>query len=318
MDVVFVLDRSGSMRSDFAGLEDQPRERWKWTQLQESLADVFTALDPAVRIGAKFYPDEIDTPAPSPLQTCALAPGLDVPISEYSRSEVIREFDRTNPSGGTPTAAAIIAAAEALEGSSASFRYVVLATDGVPNCNSDIAATECVCTGTSDICDSRTGTSLGCLDDDGTVGAVERTLNTGIPTFVIGLDDDSHAFNLEVLDRMAMAGGRPREGEHSFYAVRSQQQLHAAIDEIATSISRCSFVVPTAFSRAANRQIEIDGQAVAEDSVNGWSWSAGDEGRLILNGDACAREAAGGHVRGILLECADDSGRPTQRAAGGT
>src|SRR5690606_37461839 len=142
---------------------------------------------------------------------------------------IIEAFDRIRPGGGTPTSIALDHAhdyfvngsGKDLEGD----KYVILATDGGPNCNSNINCDASGCTLNIEgrqsggitcepegpnCCTGSAGT-LACLDDDASENAVSRLASAGIDTFVVGIPG-SEAY-AGVLDSLAVEGGRSLEGE---------------------------------------------------------------------------------------------------------
>jgi hypothetical protein len=123
-------------------------------------------------------------------------------------------------------------------------RHIVLATDGGPNCNQDLAPATCNCIEDSDECRSLPP-QFGryyCLDDDRTVEQVAALAAEGISTYVIGIDDPRTPRLTDVLNRMAIAGGRanPRGGEQ-YYSVRLRDDLLNAF----RTIPRPSRAAPT-------------------------------------------------------------------------
>jgi hypothetical protein len=306
-DVVFALDRSGSMRLTLDGREDAPPTEWRWQVLRDSLAGAFSTLDDRVRVGAKFFPDET-MPMVPPEVACRSSAGIDVPISETGETRVLSIFDSTEPIGGTPTAVAIAESSAALRRATSQRRFIVLATDGGPNCNSDpsLDPLTCVCTSGPDDC--RVDPVLGvfaCLDDSRTVDTIAMTARAGIPVFVIGIDDPGRPDLADVLDAMAVAGGRPRmvPGERSFYSIRSAAELRDALDTITGTISRCSFVSPSVPADESTFFIEIDGVRIPR---GGWEWTDRANGEFELGTDACAlAQRPGSRVVAIVDACPD-------------
>ena len=128
------------------------------------------------------------------------------------------------PQGGTPTGPSltVVGALPGLNANDGRADYVVLLTDGLPNCNSNNANSLCACGAsctttqisscqcTTSAC---TGTlcSLGCLDSAGAITAISALNTSGIKTMVVGFGADVSAGAAPaVLDAMARAGGAPR------------------------------------------------------------------------------------------------------------
>jgi hypothetical protein len=120
--------------------------------------------------------------------------------------------------GGTPIGGALALfenytlLAEPLRGD-----FVLLITDGLPNCNPSNAntclnPTACKCTTTS--CGTSSTApfcSLGCLDQDGAVAAATALANRGIKTVVVGFGADTTSGDAPAaLNAIAQAGGAPQ------------------------------------------------------------------------------------------------------------
>lgn len=306
-DVVFVIDRSGSMRQAIDGDEMRPRAEWRWTLLGEALEVAFSRFDDRVRVGGEFYPDEMEMtiPPPPPAEACRSSSGIDVPISATGEAAILATFPRTDPFGGTPTAVAVAEAAAALRRAGSPRRFIVLATDGGPNCNDRLDARTCVCTSAMPG-DCAVDLDLGryaCLDDTRTVRTISEAAGAGTPVFVIGIEPTGRPELTDVLERMAVAGGRPRmvPGERAFYSVASEAELAEALDAITGSISRCGFVSPSVPVDESTFSIEIDGVPVARTA---WEWVDRARGELELGAEACARASRpGARIVAIVDDC---------------
>lgn len=130
----------------------------------------------------------------------------------------------------------------------------------------------------------------------------------GIPVFVVGLDDASRPDLSDYLERMAVAGGRPRTapGERAFYSVRSDEELRGVFDRIAGEIRGCIRISPWVPTDESRFSVTVDGDTVARDELNGWTWAHRDRGEIELHGSACERaNAPGASVLAIVDECPD-------------
>jgi hypothetical protein len=231
-----------------------------------------------------------------------------VAISPTGEGRIISTFDTTEPVGGTPTAVAVAEASAALRMEGSPRRFIVLATDGGPNCNNDASAIDpdtCVCTSLPEVCITPPEGIYSCLDDDRTVSTVAAAARSGQPVFVIGIDDPSRPELADVLDRMAVAGERPRTipGERAFYSVASALELREALDTITSSISECGFVSPSVPTDESTFFIEIDGVRIPRD---GWEWVDRERGELELGEAACELgRRPGADVIAIVDDCPD-------------
>lgn len=311
-DMMLVLDRSGSMRLTFDGREDQPFSEWRWSFLRSAIQTTLPTLGDRVRIGAKFYPDPIDETEPVTVEVaCRSSAGVDVAPALASTPAILAVYDAFGPLGGTPTATAVLDARGALLASDNPRRFIVVATDGGPNCNPEVEADPrtCVCTSIRDTCLQPGDGIYSCLDDPRTVEVLRETYESfGVPVFIIGIPDSSRPDLTNYLDQMAVAGGRPRTvpGERSFYAVTSDTELQDAFEQITGSISSCAFITPSVPTDDARFSVTIDGAPVAPGETDGWTWTDRARGELELHGAACdAANAPGVSVVAIVDDCPD-------------
>jgi len=317
-DMMLVIDRSGSMRLGFDGSEDLPEDQWRWSFLRSAVAASLPELSDRVRIGAKLYPDPVPmdgSPVPAEV-ACRSSRGVDVLPAIRSTPAILAAMDAFPPVGGTPTVEALLNAREALADSTEGRRFIVIATDGGPNCNGMLVADRrtCTCTSRREACfdplnpDSTDGI-YSCVDDPRMTNTLTETFSTfGIPVFIIGIPDDSRADLPDYLDRMAIAGGRPRTvpGERAFYSARSDRELRDAFEQITSSISRCAFISPSVPTDDSQFFVSVDGMRLSRSDVDGWTWTNPARGEIELHGAACERaNAAGAVVEAIVDNCPD-------------
>jgi len=252
------------------------------------------------------------------------------------------------PEGGTPTAAALREAYARLVDEEGKLRYddrenyVVLVTDGLMNCNEDHETT-CVCPseagcaaadGSGLIPYGETGEVLDprqCLDDAAAIAEVERLREAGVRTFVIGLGEDfagTDTLATRTLDRLAEAGGVPREGHHQkFYSAADEAELEAALSAIIEQIAApCVYELdgPVCDGRLVKIALRIDGERVettcnpALDGEADWFFVERDgrrDARIItFSPPLCQRLADAGTVsisiRGVENACPDETVEP--------
>ncbi|MCK9460497.1 MAG: hypothetical protein M0R80_12740 [Proteobacteria bacterium] len=219
-----VLDRSASMGY---GLPVSP-----WDACAEALVAITAQLDYQIEFGLLMYP-ELDVvcgaPAPEPI----------VPVGPATSLAIEAAMTESGPVGyGTPTAAALARGFEyvvALEGEDD--RFVILATDGAPNCSQSSMYDCSTCTWTDTTCvDPRS-----CLDDVGTYSVViEYHDNWGVDTYVIGLGGVWSEWD-EVLGDVAAYGGTG-----DYYPAQTEDgaaEMTAALQEIAAANTECVFDV---------------------------------------------------------------------------
>lgn len=306
-EVYFAIDSSGSMLETFEGMNADPVEESRWYLLRDALDGALEVHGEDLSAGALFFPDP--TPEPMDDDACALNPGLDVPVRADNGRAIIAEFERRGaPVGGTPTAAALLAIRDAIaaRGPAEVTRSVILANDGAPNCNPDppIPPPMCFCTHPSaDVC--AMGRAQNCLDDDAAVAAVEALRADGIPVYVLGLTDPEVAPILgEVLDRMAVAGGRPREtGERRFYDIRNADELSATLTEITESVSRCTLYLDPGAEITDDEELTFGGRVIPRDPTHtdGWDFTNLEEGEITLFGSACEEVRDGASLQACVF-----------------
>ena len=199
----------------------------------------------------------------------------------------------TVPLGGTPTSDAITTAASALIASRSVARTIVLATDGAPNCNDSLDENTCTCTaaeGTLPCAQSGPTGRFNCLDDTRTISTIQGVYQgQGIPVYVIGIGSLERPDFQNVLDEMAVAGGRPRETSPKYYNVQSESDLESALGTIRDSVSKCTYLTPSAPNDPNAINVEISGVTLPRDQShqNGWDWIDQRYGELAFFGDAC-------------------------------
>jgi von Willebrand factor type A domain len=291
VDVFIVLDRSGSMYYSIA--EDcycvasisgstsplcaNPNNCVnRWDSVKTALSQAMTAI-PTIHWGLEMYPAQGGS-------VCATATTPNVTLGTAdSASAVQNAIIRGAPSGNTPTANAITAAAGYVGTISDGLkRAILLATDGAPNClNGQIGDTN---------------------DLPNTLAAITATWQMGIPVYVVGIGP-----SVGNLDSMAQAGGT-----NHFYPATSPQQLSDALTAISKIISTtCSFTAPTSPPDNAKVWVYVDKQLVAEDPANGWTFNGSDTTTIVLTGSYCQDMLSGvtSNVQ-IIFGCKDEPPPP--------
>jgi hypothetical protein len=285
----FMLDRSGSMAEDN-----------KWPTVVSVLADLVIGLGPRANVGAAVFPD------PSASSPCA--PGIEVAppqrgdapagVAGPSSIALLTILGHIGANGGTPTAATL----QALTPHVASLpgkTYVILATDGGPNCNGaatcdangcewniENAAAACTPGGPHNCCTDPAYTSnLSCLDAQPTIDAVKALADNGIPVYVIGVPGSAPYAAL--LDELAQAGGTARASEPYYYAVNSTDQgaLTAAISSVAAKITgTCTLKLNQVPPDPKLVNVFLGGQVLPEVGPDGWTLA---EQTVTILGASC-------------------------------
>jgi hypothetical protein len=291
-NVLIVLDRSSSMYREagfgIAGVD-------RWNPAVAAVRSVTSALDDRIQFGLMLFanPD-----APAGMTLCG-AGKLDVPPAPGTFAAIDAELtgDPNDLTGSwTPTAVSLDAARVALADVPGR-NYVLLLTDGAPNCNGALDGRTCRCG--SDTMSCADNPRL-CIDSDRTVAAVEALREAGIETFVVGYDTSIWA---DVLDRMAAAGGTDYTAH---IPVGDEASLEAAMTAIAGSVISCNVELAAPPDAIQYVNVTLDGVEVPHESVasGGASWALVGDRQIELRGEACATLRDGAeHVLGITREC---------------
>lgn len=298
----FVLDRSGSMQDSIEGSSEN-----KYATARSAVATLLRAIGHRVRYGAAVFPSAVNDDTCDPGRqvfqatlgdpASYAANGMNGPLLQ----DLLRRLSVLGTGGGTPTAATLATLAPTLEGLGEN-TYVILATDGAPNCNqaASCGSDRCipdleqlvlgseVCGVSRSCCDPDflgVGAGQNCIDDEAETRVAEL-FEAGIQTFVIGMPGSGAYASL--LDRLAQAGGTARSSGPAYYAVDDTDALTEALFEIGTGVAiECEIELETEPVREDLVNVYLDGEVLPFEPDDGWEWTAADT--ISLRGDACAR-----------------------------
>jgi hypothetical protein len=262
-DILLVQDKSGSMNDDIndTACTGGCGANSKWAQVTAAINQVVGATDGAVDWGLKFF-----ATGPS---ACAVAGTVEVPIAPANATAISAAIAATMPGGNTPTRLAEGSAVAYLQSlTDTNPKYILLATDGLPNCGP----------GANSVSD----------DSPATIQAVADALAAGFPTFVVGIGNTMGAVTL---DAMAMAGGVPQMGAATtFYQVGDTASLVTVLDAIVGATVSCTYDLGTPPAGASNAAIKVfgDGAQIPIDPslTNGWEYGPA-AGQITIYGSAC-------------------------------
>ena len=257
-DVLFVVDRSGSMTSPTSD------GTTRWNALVSAVRSVLPPLDTSLFMGLIIYPEP---------DACAVPATPQVPIVQPSASVIASYLAVRGPyrTALTPTLGALQTAERFLRSTtSPRRRFIVLATDGAPNCGSGVAEV---------------------------VAELARIRSIGVDTFVLGIPGGDLTL-YGPLNVIADAGGRPRSGIVRFYEAGSTSQLESALRAITAATASCTYRLGTTPTRPDLVTVQFDGRMIARDASNGWSYTDTTYREIRFNGASCT-ELSSGTVRTV-------------------
>ncbi len=268
-DVLLVLDRSGSM--DYSTTTDSNCRNGatnctaRWPALTDAVDATLTSTASSISWGLKLFS--------STGNACGVSSGVEVAISATSVPTIQTQVAATKPGGNTPTAQAIDAATAYLNTvKDQNAKYILLATDGEPNCASS---------GNTD------------PNVQATVDAIAAAKAAGFTVYVIGIGP-----SVGNLDSFAAAGGT-----NKYFPATSPQDLANAFATISQAVTTCTFSLDQTPPDVNNIAVYLDGKLVTKDDANGWSYG-GTSQTVVLNGTTCAQITSGAATQvQVLFGC---------------
>lgn len=285
-DVVLVLDMSGSMnRATSTG-------QTRYEAVTEALNKTLPATNDAINWGLMMYPARPEGGlAFGSIAGLECTPGkIDVKIASKNATEVAKAYSNQRPDGYTPTAISVDNAVTYLKSiTSVNAKYIVLASDGQPNCPAS-------------------GQPLT-PDDDAAVASVVAAKAANIPTFVIGMNvvgdilADKNA--PAVLNRMAEAGSMPsNDPANKFYVANNASEMVAAMETIGRKLSTCQYNLPSVPPVPNNVLVIYSNGTKQLPSDKTWGYTDKTLKTIQLYGESCERVRDGTYKEvQILFGC---------------
>jgi len=282
-DILIVLDASGSMDEDAMNMSCTGGcgAMSKWALMTPAINTVVSQTEMDVNWGLKFFAD-MGT-------TCGVSPNtVAVNVAPMNAAAVgMAITGRTSANGGvangsrTPTRAGEDAAVTYLNGlADTNPKFIVLATDGSPNCP-----------------------ATGNTNNDDTAGAVTAVTNAktaGVGTFVVGIS--AGGAPEMALNMMAVAGGYPQVGQPTqYYPVSSTTEFAAVLRTLVGMATTCTFSVPpppTDDGSTSRGDIAVRGTVngvpmeIPQNATNGWTYTDANMTSILLHGTACDQVTA--------------------------
>lgn len=291
VNVLLVVDRSASMDESPEGFDGETKWQVLQTALQATLGEVKSKLS----LGLDLYPYSGKSGAA--LSNACQTPSSEavvVPVQGGDKAAplILAALTDNGPAGRTPTATALArakdyyttGAGKSLEGE----KYVLLATDGGPNCSADDAlrCEAATCTINIDenvgpaqnLCDPALdpdGPSK-CLDDVASIQAVADLADAGIKTFVIGIPGTE--LYADTLDALAeQSGVENPDAPPSYFAVSAAGGVDGLTDvltRVTTGlITSCKLQLEEEPPNINDVFVVIDGLLLQQGTANGWQES---------------------------------------------
>jgi hypothetical protein len=275
-DVLILLDRSGSMDTAYGS-------GTRYQALATTLSDLVRTYAAHVRFGYQEMPGRQGC-GTELAGACCASPPL-VGIADDSAQVVMAAIASALPmDGNTPTAASLQEALAyyATLADGIYNRYVLLATDGAPNCTlagslSNGAA--------SDV------TSAACAE---ALAQVNAMVALGVRVIVLGVGmglTDVASAGGTCLDALAHAGGAAASpGSPGFFTDSDPLPLSMFIEQIFGGTTRpsCSVRLCNPISDTSNLAVTVDGKSIPRGSSDGWQFDSPTSPKaVIIKGKYC-------------------------------
>lgn len=309
-NLLLVLDASGSMLQKPAGFAIN-----KWQAVAASLRDALGPNKEKLSLGLELFPYGVTS-----ADACALPTGeaaIEVPIGPGGSTldTIVSRVSSVSPGGATPTAKALAAAKEyfttgagkALSGD----KYVILATDGGPNCNSALTCGADTCTTNIDgncssgnCCDPSIS-RITCLDGDGVKEQLAALRTAGVRTFVVGIPG-TEAYKTW-LDAFAEAGGiTSPTGPDKYFSVSAAGGVAGltSVFSLITGemITACRINLERAAPDPTKVNVYVDDESIPQGGDDGWEYDEStDPPSIVIKGKTCEQVKSKG-ARAITVE----------------
>ncbi|MFN7133296.1 MAG: vWA domain-containing protein, partial [Myxococcales bacterium] len=227
LPVLFLVqDKSGSMNQQ-PNPSACPTCPTMWESSKTAVNGLTQQFSNRFRFGLELYPRDSTT---FNCTTGTIVTGVGA-----TPAQIMSAYNAVAPGGGTPTAVSLDAARTYLKGLGLQTpAYVLLITDGLPNCN--LALNPNTCQASTPGC-ANNSCGLGakdCIDDAESRRAARDLLIAGIKVYVVGFGQHVVGANMAVLDGIAAAGGTGKA-----IAASDQAALTAALNQVAFDATTC-------------------------------------------------------------------------------
>jgi hypothetical protein len=295
-DLLLVLDRSTSMTQAMDSGNNCPAGSTtcsqRWDTVISALGTVLAASSNDLNWGLKFFSSPASSGTggrggggtggrgggvtPGGGNNCYVSAGVEVPVGPGNTARIQSQISAAGNAGYTPTRLALDAAVAYLKTvSDGNNKFILLATDGEPNCGDGASTT------TSDL--------------DATKTAAQNAADAGYKVFVIGVGPETGN-----LTSLAQAGGTG-----DFYPALSPDDLSAALNDIVGIVAAgCTYELPSAPVPPDAVGVYIDKNRIPQSDTDGWSYAPGSSTTININGSYCEALTSGQSTQvEIFLPC---------------
>jgi hypothetical protein len=301
-DMLIVLDKSGSMT--FAGCDalnaaekasfgcvnilgipqtpapphDKPFDRW--APSVAAIEGLTARLQNKISFGLMLFPGVGNACSSGSL---AVDPALGTANAIAKTLAGAKPDGESTPTPGTLRGARAILDTPTVQGRAATAKYVLLVTDGAPNCTARG--------------DNDTSTSTPSTSDNESFAAVDALTAANVKTYVIGYDTAAVPEFASVLDEMARRGGT---GDTAHRPVENEQSLIEELETITAAVASCTYTLDTKPEDPMYVRVTLDGKDIA---FGDSGWALVNE-NIELRGEACTTLQNGrDHTLSIKVEC---------------
>jgi hypothetical protein len=278
-DVLLVLDKTGSlldaMDSSKQCAAGSTTCQQRWATLVSGLNAVLTSSSTNVNWGLETFNSD---------GSCGVAPP-EVPIAPGAAgaTAVQTYIAGITPNGSTPTTLAITTAVTYLQTlTDPNPKYILLATDGEPNCKGGGG-----------------GGGGGATDLPATTTEIGLAYQAGFKVYVLGVGPDTGN-----LDALANAGGTT-----NYYPALTPDALTTALASIMGSVVSCSFGLGRAPPVPTNVAVQFNNDSTLwaphdTSHANGWDYTTPADTTIQLYGTWCDDVTSGKYQSAqILMGC---------------
>lgn len=257
-NIMMAVDESGSMKEQIAGSNMS-----KWSALVGAVNDLLGKFSGSAQWGLSIFPH--------PASNSCSAGQTDVAVGANTTMTILSKLNALNDGnigGNTPTNQTL----QGMLGSAAGLadatraNYVLLMTDGQPNCGGDANAVKATI-------------------------AQLYAQTPSVRTFVVGIGDGASS-DPNALDSWADAGHTARTGTPRYYQVNTVNDLQAAFADIVNGVASCTYVLTQKPADASLVVAYIGGVAVPQDPANGTTYDAGSNS-IQFHGTSCDKIKSG-------------------------